>query len=199
MEYKLKFDFWKIDCDVLKEKEMNKIIWILGQSRHGRDISFKSYGELLFIGSDTNHLKPVVTSMDNYHRRRSNVMIMDIHMTKGTTYYDKLFLYHSNNTKIGNYGYVLYNSKTKQCKHQYFIYDDLNDLIQHINKALNKMARNETDGFPPKKMCSLEKNVYIDNNGLLMVNDWCRRVYPPLQTIFVDKEVYRDPKSFVAS
>ena len=39
-KYNLKFEFWNINVDPIKEKEANKIIWILSQTRHVKDISF---------------------------------------------------------------------------------------------------------------------------------------------------------------
>ena len=39
-KYNLKFEFWNINVDPIKEKEANKIIWLLSQTRHVKDISF---------------------------------------------------------------------------------------------------------------------------------------------------------------
>ena len=46
--YNIKFDFWKINVDPLKEKEINRLIWIIGQSRHVCDIEFATFGEMKF-------------------------------------------------------------------------------------------------------------------------------------------------------
>lgn len=198
-KYNFNFDFWKINVDVLKEKEVNKILWILSQSRHTQDISLNGYGTMTFDEEkDPDHLHPSIEMMDAFNRRRSNVMVMDIHMKNGTTYFDKMFIYHSNNKRIGNYGFVLYNTVTKDQRHQYFIYDDLNDIIQHINKTLNRMQRNDDGKFRIKEhLGGVEKTQYIGRDGKLLVNDWCRIQYSELPKIAVDKQVYRNNKSFI--
>lgn len=198
-KYSIKFDFWKINVDVLKEKEASKLLWILSQTRHVKDISLHGYGCLTFDEEkDPDHLSPSVEMMDGFNRRKTNVIVMDIHMERGTTFFDKMFIYHSNNKRIGNYGYVLYNTVTKEHRHQYFIYDDLNDIIQHINKALNRMQRNDDGKFHIKENSGGEKKtVYIGRDGKLLVNDWCRVMYTDLPKVAVDKQVYRNNKSFI--
>lgn len=201
--YNLEFSFWRINVDPLKEKEINKVIWILSQSRHVQDISHAGFGELTFDEiNDEQHWHPIVEEQMGFNRRKSNCAIFDIHLTKGTNFYDKLFLYHSNNKRIGNWGYVLYNTKTKKSKHIYFIYDDLNDLISHINKVLNAMMRNDdfSMGYYESqgKIQGIQK---FDNTswltGHLLVNDWCRKEYDDLPKIFVDKLVYKNNKKFI--
>lgn len=201
--YNLEFSFWNINVDPLKEKEINKVIWILSQTRHVQDISHVGFGELTFDEiNDERHWHPIVEEQMCFNRRKSNCAIFDIHLTRGTNFYDKLFLYHSNNKRIGNWGYVLYNSKTKKSKHTYFIYDDLNDLISHINKALNTMMRNDDFSMGHYegrgKIQGIQK---FDNTswltGYLHVNDWCRKEFEDLPKIFVDKLVYRNNKKFI--
>lgn len=201
--YSLEFSFWKINVDPLKEKEINKVIWILSNTRHVQDICHVGFGELTFDElHDEQHWHPIVEEQMTFNRRRSNCAIFDIHVTRGTNFYDKLFLYHSNNKRNGNWGYVLYNSNTKKSKHVYFIYDDLNDLISHINKSLNRMMRN--DDFSLKHYESrgyIEPNVKFDSTnwltGHLNANDWCRLDMKELPKIFMDKKVYRNNKRFI--
>lgn len=203
--YNIKFDFWKINVDPLKEKEINRLIWIIGQSRHVCDIEFTTFGEMKFDNeTDPNHLLPSVEEQESFNRRKSNCAIFDIHVEHGTNFYNKLFLYHSNNKRIGNWGYVLLNTETNETKHAYFIYDDLNDIIIHINKLLNKMQRNESTKFDsitqktnaayPKE----EKTKYLHPiTGHLLVNDWCRKIFSELPHIAVDPEIYRSNKKFI--
>ena len=89
-KYNLKFEFWNINVDPIKEKEANKIIWILSQTRHVKDLSFANYGEMTFDPNDDNHWKPIVEHLMVFNRRKSNCMVFDIHLTKGIDYYDKL-------------------------------------------------------------------------------------------------------------
>lgn len=201
-KYNIKFDFWNINVDPIKEKEANKIIWILSQSRHVKDISFINYGEISFDVDDDKHWNPIVEEQNSFNRRKSSCMIFDIHLTKGTNYYDKLFLYHSNNKRTGNWGYVLYNSETNKSKHVYFIYDDLDDLITHINKALNSMMRNDNFSMghyeSKGKIIGINQNTYKNwLTGFLSVNDWCRKEYTDLPKIFEDKLDYRNNKRFI--
>lgn len=201
--YNLEFKFWKINVDPLKEKEVNKVIWILSQSRHVQDINHVGFGELSFDElKDNNHLCPIVEEQMSFNRRKTNCAIFDIHLTRGTNFYDKLFLYHSNNKRVGNWGYVLYNTKTKKSKHVYFIYDDLNDLISHINKSLNAMMRNDdfTMAHFNKKgiVKGIVKNEYTDwTNGHLLLNDWCAKTMEDLPKVAIDKAVYRSNKKFI--
>ena len=112
-KYNLKFGFWNINIDPIKEKEANKIIWILSQTRHANDISFANYAEITFDLKDDKHWNPIAEDQMVFNRRKSNCMVFDIHLTRGVDYYDKLFLYHSNNKRISNWGYVLYNTKSR--------------------------------------------------------------------------------------
>lgn len=203
--YNIKFDFWKINADPLKEKEINKIIWIIGQSRHVYDISFENFGEMKFDEEvDSNHLFPIVEEHNEFNRRKSNCAIFDIHVQHGTNFYNKLFLYHSNNKRVGNWGYVLLNTETNDTRHTYFINDDLNDIILHINKILNKMTRNESTKF--EDLLKKENKSYNINGktqylhpitGHLLINDWCRKVFADLPYINVDPEIYRSNKKFI--
>lgn len=201
-KYNLKFGFWNINIDPIKEKEANKIIWILSQTRHVKDISFANYAEITFDLKDDKHWNPIAEDQMVFNRRKSNCMVFDIHLTRGVDYYDKLFLYHSNNKRISNWGYVLYNTKTGKSKHTYFIYDDLNDLIGHINKALNLMMRNDDFSMAHYesrgKVTGIDKTEYINwLTGNLRINDWCRKEYNDLPIVTVDKSLYHNSKRFI--
>lgn len=201
-KYNLKFGFWNINIDPIKEKEANKIIWILSQTRHANDISFTNYAEITFDLKDDKHWNPIAEDQMVFNRRKSNCMVFDIHLTRGVDYYDKLFLYHSNNKRISNWGYVLYNTKTRKSKHTYFIYDDLNDLIGHINKALNSMMRKDDFSMAHYesrgKVTGIDKTEYINwLTGNLRINDWCRKEYNDLPIVTVDKSLYRNSKRFI--
>ena len=201
-KYNLKFGFWNINVDPIKEKEANKIIWILSQTRHAKDISFANYAEITFDLKDDKHWNPIAEDQMVFNRRKSNCMVFDIHLTRGVDYYDKLFLYHSNNKRISNWGYVLYNTKTGKSKHTYFIYDDLNDLIGHINKALNSMMRKDDFSMAHYesrgKVTGIDKTEYINwLTGNLRIHDWCRNEYNDLPIVAVDKSLYRNSKRFI--
>lgn len=197
-KYNLEFLHWKLNVSQLKEKDINKVIWILGQSRHVKDISFSCYGECTFADDDIEtHWHPIVEELQSFNRKHSNMAIFDVHVQKGNDRFDKLFLYYSNNTRISNWGYVLYNTETGETKHKYCIYDSFNDLILHINKELNKIARHEDGKMNDHQLKGIQKLVYKRKDGKLALNDRYRMDMEDLPVIFVSKEVYRNNKSFI--
>lgn len=197
-KYNLEFGFWHINVSQLKEKEINRITYILGQSRHVKNISFAGYGECTFKeDDDVTHWHPIVEELPAFNRKHSNIAIYDIHVEGGNGRFDKMFLYYSNNTRMSNWGYVLYNTKTKEQKHKYFVYDNLADIILHINKELNKILRHETGHFDDTPLTGVKKNVYLTRQGMLACNDRYRKDMEDLPIVAVTKEVYRNTKSFI--
>jgi len=197
-KYNLEFLHWKLNVSQLKEKEINKIIYVLGQSRHVKDISFYCYGECTFSPEDEDtHWHPIVEELPTFNRKHANMAIFDVHVVNGSGQYDKLFLYHSNNTRISNWGYVLYNTKTGEQKHKYCVYDDMFDIIMHINRELNKIQRHEDGKMHDEPYKGIYKNVFMRRNGTLALNDRYRKDFEDLPIVFVSKEVYRNNKSFI--
>lgn len=198
--YKIKFGFWKINVSPLKEKEINKIIYIVSQSRHCQDISFEQFGNMYFDEeNDPNHWNPLVNTQDAFNRRNTTCAIFDVHPQNGFDQFNKMFLYKTHGSRINNYGIVMYNTKTGESSHQYFIYDDLYDIILHINKILNRLDRKEstdwTKAFKPSKY--EKKTEYLNPiTGMLQVNDWCVRTYPELPLVAgKNNSVYRMDKT----
>lgn len=136
-EYKLKFGFPHIDPSTLKEKDCNIVRACIAGSRHANDILFNSYGILNFSDDDTQHLNPVYEVNDKFNRLRTNCIEFGIDVKGGDGKYDRLFLYKTKGHHINNWGYVMYNTKTGKQKHKYFVYDNIADIILHINKELN--------------------------------------------------------------
>ncbi len=197
--YNLEFTHWRLQVSQLKEKDVRRITWILGQSRHVRNISFHGYGVCTFNeGDEETHWHPVVEEQETFNRKRSNVAIYDIHVEGGNGLYDKLFLYYSSNSRFPNWGYVLYNTKTKEQVHRYCIYEDIADVISHINRDLNKILWHVDyyeKGKPFTGVCTRDDNV--DINGLLKQNDRFVFKYAELPQVYVDKQTYRNRKSFI--
>lgn len=192
MKYKLNFEFWNINVDNLKEKEINKITWILSQSLQSKNISLYKYGELKFNDDDIHHYHPIVDEQEVFNRRKTNCAIYNMNLS----IYDKLFLYHTNGKKVSNYGYVLYNSKTKNTKHRYFISDDLNDIIMHINRDLSALeVGDDFTMFHRKEVITnvgYKKTRYTRwNDGRLDLNDWARKEMSDLPIVFKSKAIYR--------
>lgn len=197
--YNLNFLHWRLNVSPLKEKEINRVKYILSQSRHCRNISFRGYAECVFgEGDEETHWKPIVTELESFNRRRANMAIFDVHVYDGNDRFDKLFLYYSNNVRISNWGYVLLNTKTGEQKHKYCIYDDMFDLIIHINRELNKIQWHDDGKFHDEPEKGVVKNVYTKYDGLLALNDRTRVDMPELPQVAVSKEFYRNNKSFIA-
>lgn len=196
--YNLNFMHWRLAVSPLKEKEINRIIYILSQSRHVKDISFNTYAECTWgEGDEDTHWKPIVTELESFNRRRACMAVFDVHVEGGNGRFDKLFLYQGSHSKISNWGYVMLNTTTGEQKHKYCIYDDLYDLILHINKELNQIQRHEDGKFHDEPEKGIIHNEYVGRDGLLLLNDNTRILYDPLPQVFVSKEVYRNNKSFI--
>lgn len=137
--YNLKFGFPYIYPSTLKEKDCNIVRACIAGSRHSHNIKFNSYGILNFSDDDKQHLNPTYEANEKFNRLRTNCVEFAINVKGGDGKYDRLFLYKSKGHHINNWGYVMYNTKTCKQKHKYFIYDNIADIILHINKELNAM------------------------------------------------------------
>lgn len=197
--YNLNFLHWRLNVSPLKEKEINRVKYILSQSRHCKDISFRGYAECVFgEGDEETHWNPVVTELESFNRRRANMAVFDVHVYDGNDRFDRLFLYYSNNARISNWGYVLLNTKTGEQKHKYCIYDDMFDLIIHINRELNKIQWHDDGKFHDEPMTGVVKTVYTKYDGMLALNDRTRVDMPELPNVSISREFYRNNKSFIA-
>lgn len=182
MEYKFNFDWWKIEVSNIKEKELNRLITVINGSRHVKDISFEGTGVLSF--EDEYHYHCVVDPLENFNRVKSNVAIFNVHPENGYDLFDKMFVYYSKGKRTNNWGIVMFNTKTKEQRHLYFINDDLFDVVMHINKQLNHLNRKENGKCKKNKIIGIVHTDYVDCNGHLLLNDWCVRTYPDLPFVY---------------
>lgn len=177
-EYKLEFEFPHINVSTLKEKDCNKLLLSIGGSRHVKNIWLNGYGELKFDNDDNMHYYPTFIPSEKFNRLKTNCMEFGINVNGGDGKYDRLFLYHTKGNHINNYGYVMYNTKTGKQKHKYFVYDNLADIVQHINKELNAILWHTFPG-DIRGHHDYDMNVNFAT-GLLKKNDRFVIMYPDL-------------------
>lgn len=181
MEYKFNFDWWKIEVSNLKEKELNRLVHIINNSRHVADVSFAGTGTLSF--EDEDHYHVIVNPLETFNRVKSNVAIFNIHPESGYDLFDKMFVYYSKGKRVNNWGIVMFNTKTKEQRHLYFINDDLFDIVMHINRQLNKLSWKDDGKCKEVKQVGIETTEYVGRDGLLLLNDHTCKVYPDLPIV----------------
>lgn len=140
--YKFEFQQYNFSCDNFKQKQALIIINTIAGSRLNNDMIFSGYGHIEFEETDTKNRYPIVSYIDVYNRNKANCLIYDLKNTKKNQgYYDKCFIYHTIGSKEGNYGYVLYNSKTGDLSHKYFIDHEYDTLCIKLTESFNLLYK----------------------------------------------------------
>lgn len=136
--FKLSFAWKHIIPNNFKQSNAAMINGMIAGGRMGEYYVFSSYALMYFDDDDKNNLHPIVELQDKFNRTKTNCMVYDMPINEANRgYYDKMFLYHSNGTSIGNYGLVLYNTETKRCVHISFIDDAMDSLLQTMARLVN--------------------------------------------------------------
>ena len=134
--YNFEFWRWNFNCDNFKQRPAQILLNTIIGSRLINDMSFESYGHIEFAAEDTSHRYPEISYLDAYTRSKTNCLIFDLKETdKNRNYYDKCFIYHSTSTQDGNYGYVFYNTETKEMVHKYFIVHEDDELCRKLTES----------------------------------------------------------------
>ena len=161
MEYNLEFDFYYLPINNFKEKAFNLTVSHLQKSRFGNKMKYKCPANISFEDGDKKHQYPKVTEFDSFKRKYTNCIVFDLVFDKDNQgYYDKLFLYF-NDGKQPSYGYVLYNTETKQRLHRFLIFGDINDVFYALNNTFNTLhAKKMYDFYNFKSNCSKKRFGY---------------------------------------
>lgn len=165
MEYKLEFDFYYLLCSNFKEKTFNLIISYLSGSRFINKMKYHCPANISFSQDDHKHQYPIITEFDTYKRKHINCIEFDLIFDNDNQgYYDKLFLYWSDG-KMPSYGYILYNTETKERIHKYLIFGDINDVFYSLNCTFNNLHQKKLYNFYNRKYdSSHNKNGYTMKN-----------------------------------
>lgn len=139
INFEFEFGYWNFNLANFKKKQMMILLGVIGGSRLGKYFKFSGYGNISFSDEDTAHRYPIIEMQEKYNRNKTNVLVFDMPVTDRNIdgLYDKMFLYQTDFPHIPNYGYVLYNTKTKKTNHIFYIDYDINDLTISLNKSLS--------------------------------------------------------------
>lgn len=148
MKVKLEFVHCYHNCDPFKQKEATMLIDAIQRSRLADDMWFRGYGNIVFDESDESHRYPVIAYTDDngeymgWSRKNANCLVYELPKTgnnnngKKDPLYDRLFLYHTN-SRSGQgqwYGYIAYNTETREQYHKFFIDHEGTDILTGLNR-----------------------------------------------------------------
>lgn len=153
MEGKYRFELFRynFNFDKFTNKQASILIKLITNSRLNNEIEFYKYGLVTFDNNDYSNKYPNIECLDEF-KKQTNCLIFKLHDSiKNMGVYDMMFLYQTTGPNIGNYGYILYNSKTGKYVHKYFIEFDYNSLMQTINASLNLLSKLDIYNFYEEK------------------------------------------------
>lgn len=120
-----------------KKQDIYNFINLIDESRVGRRIKFKCYGNATFINEeDPKHEYVTITELDSFERKNTNVAVFEVTDEHCRDTYTEIFLYHNVTALRSSYGLVCYNSKTGKISHKIQIEYDLYDLMIALNKTM---------------------------------------------------------------
>ena len=140
----LKLNYFYQIFSPFKESEVSNIISLVSPSRIGRCMRFKCYGNASFNEEDTKHEFVTIKELNNFERKKSNVVVFEVIDENCKSVYTELFLYHNIATSQSSYGLISYNSKTGKTTHKIQIDYDSYDLMIALNKAMLYMQQSNS-------------------------------------------------------
>jgi hypothetical protein len=142
--YNFEFWRWNFECDNFKQKPVQILMNTISGGRLSMDMKFESYGHIEFAPEDKSNRYPTISYLDGYTRSKTNCLIYNlVPSDKNKNYYDKCFIYHSIGSQDGSYGYVFYNTETKEMLHKYFITHEDDELCRKITESLNVLMKKD--------------------------------------------------------
>lgn len=150
--FELQLSMPYITMSNFKRKNLLILLECIGRSRLRDFMQLYSYGEVEYNKNDKQLVNPIVHVNHEYNRLKTNCLVFALprnEYNKG--YYDKLFVYYSQNRQNPFYGFVLYNSLSKKSSHVYFLEYDDNNLLHQLNHTFNCMDSYEVFDFYKKK------------------------------------------------
>lgn len=152
MNYDFDLDVHYIEFDNFKQKQVAIFRHVLEASRLMFDMKFHSYATITLDPEDTHHLHPHIEETEAFNRLKTNCLVYDMPITDANKgYFDKCFIYQSVGSKgNGFYGYLLYNSETKQLDHVFYIEREEGAICRRLNKTISLMRHR--DKYQPYKI-----------------------------------------------
>lgn len=130
MNYKLKSSIFYENPENFKQKSMNILMNLLGNSLMDF-IKFNSYAIIRFENGDKKHEEFIIEETEKFTRAKINCIIYDLKQNKYNNYatgYDKIFIYYTKLNKTMLYSFFMYNTNTNKTSHVYYI-DMLDDAL----------------------------------------------------------------------
>lgn len=137
----LKLDYLYQTFSPFKESEVSNIINLVSNSRVGKFIRFKCYGNASFNEEDVKHENVTIKELDGFVRKNSNVIVFEVIDENCKSVYTELFLYHNTTTSQSSYSLINYNSRTGKISHKIQIDYDSYDLMIVLNRAIFYMRQ----------------------------------------------------------
>lgn len=149
---KAEFTHHFFNCDNFRQKDAAMLIYSIDNSRLTDDMKHYGYGHIAFDESDDQHRYPEITYKDKngnplqFSTKNGNCIVFSLPQTKKNEDYDTLFLYHTNSAAPGQrqgmwYGWLAYDSRTKQTSHRFFVDHDLHDLMIELNRFFIRLKK----------------------------------------------------------
>ena len=148
----LEFELYYLRINNIKQKYYNIISNIIRGSRLNEYMLLECPGHMYFEEDDNIHRYPKIETLEQFNRNKVNCMVYSLPFNeKNDELYDKLFIYYSDNAKTFYYGFIAYNTKTKQSSNRYLITGDYNDLTKALNEFFNRLYTTEIYDYYSKK------------------------------------------------
>lgn len=155
-----------LSFNYFKQTNANYIQALIGGSRLNEYIKFSSYGDIEFTEEDHKHQYPIIIPQDGFINRHTRVLIYDMLTShKNHDKYDKLFIYVSNKAKNkSEYGYIMFNTKTKKTYHHFLVGELYDDITTQLNIDLNILSNSVLHKYYITKSKSIK--AYNGNNNV---------------------------------
>ena len=157
MEYIIDLPVCYENFDVFKQKASLILKSLFEIGRINDFMKFHKYGLITSLNKKNNQIK--VEESEKFVRGKTNCMIYNLTANKyNPKLYDKLIIYYNNVSRDTIwYGYILYNTETKDMLHKYYI-DYADDKLYHkIWDSFMSMHRKKVFKFYSDKYDCIKK------------------------------------------
>lgn len=157
-KYNFKFWRWYFRCDNFNVKQSSIILCAISQGRLNDFMKFSSYGNITFNDGD-KHNELFVEELESFSRNKTNCLIFNLpYNEKNDGRFNKLFLYQSNGTQHSFYGYLFYNTETKEILHKYCVDHEYDELCIALTKSFNTFSLSKLFNFYRKRYDAVKNN-----------------------------------------
>lgn len=147
-EYRFEFLRFHFSCDPIKPKHYTCLRNCIEQSQLSNFLTFDCEAIISFDEDDKAHRYPIISPQTKYMRAKTNCLVYNVRQDNYLSdAYDKIFIYYTEGTNESNYGFVMYNSQTKEIKHKYFIEGKYDILAKTIKQTFQLLYDNQMYDF----------------------------------------------------